>query len=158
MTFKKKRRSKKLARLFTWLTWTTLILYAGFITFAIIHAPLVNTSIEALFVVMGPLIVMVTLWFTGMSYSMTRNAYMRSIREWRSRNFFRVTLTMILAGENILKIEPYYGCIRTEGLREIIQGMYIHSLYVSDDPATAERGRMRIENLLAKHDPDTVEF
>jgi uncharacterized membrane protein (DUF485 family) len=158
MTFKKKRRNKKMARLFAWLTWTTLILYAGFITFAIIHAPLMNTSIEAMIVVMGPLIVMVILWFVSMQCSMKRNIYMRSIREWRNKNFFRITLTMILAGEEPSKITPYYGSISRGFLQDFITGMFVHSMYVSEEPRFAEIGRDRVEDLLARHDPDAVKF
>ncbi len=157
MTFKKKRRSKKMAKLFAWLTLATFVLYVALMV-AIITLPiLVKSNKAAVFIVTIPIMTMIVLWFVSMNSAMTRGFYLKKIKEWRERRFFQITVEHILAGD-LQGSFRYYESIPQGLLRDYLYAVIIFTGHTSDDQELAEKCRQRIKSLREKFAPETVKF
>ncbi len=162
MTYKQKHRNKRRARVFLTLAYSTLVLFVAFIVFAIwygmVHHEPVFHSPVAIAVAMTSLPLLALVF--GMISTFNANdrmAYLRSIKEWREKRHFQITVEHLLAGD-IRGSLPYYESMPQGKMRDILYGAVVFLGHTLEDQKLADACIERIRILREKSDPSKVEF
>jgi hypothetical protein len=168
MTFKQKRSYKRKARRLMISAYIVLALFVLLIISSIwwvskFNEPafgLQNQSTQMLVFI----IVFVSFPFTGLLLgifsswnTMERRTYLRNIREWRERNYFRIILDLVERGL-LVKTISYYNSMPQGVIRDHTYAILVNEFSKSSDPKLAEQGREKMKEMKEQYDPAKVEF
>lgn len=166
MNFKEKRKAKKLAKIFITLAYIVMIgwgvtILGGMIK-AVVGTGEINISNFLMFVVgVVPVIVCLTLGFTGQRYIDKRVYYKKAIDEYRQCSYFTqaVQLTMVDDKQFMNQAVELYGLLREDTpRRRFVFSFIVASNYYSKDKERAEKGKKRLEDILDTYNPEKVKF